>query len=63
MEIIVRQQLVPPLSNRIAVRPKHEETPEGLMGAFQESALSKGSVNDNRLAWPFIPFPGGWYAA
>jgi hypothetical protein len=56
VEIIVRQQPVLPFSHGIAARRTREEAPVGLMRTFQESALSKDSVNDNRMAWPFIPF-------
>jgi hypothetical protein len=39
----------------------HEEAPAGPMRTFQDHpALSKNSANDNRLAWPLIPFPEDW---
>ena len=62
VEIIVRQQPVLRFSRDIAVRHTHEEAPVALMHRFQKTPLSKSAANDNGFAWPFIPFPEGWYA-
>jgi hypothetical protein len=45
---------------RMAVAP----TPQEDFLAEQEShSPPPEAANDNGLAWPFIPFPEGWYAA
>jgi hypothetical protein len=59
---VVNSPSVLPLSHGIAVSSTDEEAPVGRR-TLQNSAASKSSANDNELAWPLIPFPGGWYAA
>jgi hypothetical protein len=38
-------------------RPIEPGLPQGILGRPETAA------NDNQLAWPFIPFPEGWYGA
>lgn len=40
----------------IAIRHRRAEAPAGI-GKVKDFLLSRTSANDNRLAWPYIPFP------
>jgi hypothetical protein len=35
---------------------------KGTVNGLPRPATAK-ETNDNQLAWPFIPFPEGWYGA
>jgi hypothetical protein len=56
MDVIVSQSALP-ISRGVAIRPWRAEAPIGPISTFKDSEVLKSYANDNRLAWPYIPFP------
>jgi hypothetical protein len=56
LDVIVSQPVLPICRGNF-IRPSHAEAPVRLIGTFKDSTLRESCANDNRLAWPYIPFP------
>ena len=49
------------VSSLASIAPKSADL-KGTVNSLPRPATAK-ETNDNQLAWPFIPFPEGWYGA
>jgi len=57
LEILVSQPDPLVVSGRIAIHASRAEAPVGIIRELKVPLLSTLFANDNRMAWPYIPFP------
>jgi hypothetical protein len=57
LEILISQSIPLGVSTGIAIHASRAAAPVGIIGELKIPLLSRVSANDNRLAWPYIPFP------